>query len=241
MHKARIGPGMLDSLVGRIGLIAGGIGLLLGVATISDPLAARWGWWLWPARAVAAVSILGGLAAVAAFVAALGWRRIDRRRGRGAPDVRIGPTGGPSPEIRLVVTNNGRSDKFQATASIVATRHDVNPRRVGTYALPWQGGNGNLIPLDRLQIGSLVVGRFQLLDPVGIFDRMGEAQVIEWNGRREATWSGFRWIMTSEERLPEYDIEVRIVGEHSARPFIRMYTLTPETFAGPLQLVELHQ
>jgi len=233
---------MLDSLLGRfsliVGLIVGGVGLLIVIATVPDWFAAGLGWWAWPIRALGIASVVVGLVVPGAYAIRWARRRARMRPAQGAPDLDVRPTSGPSPEIRLVVTNQGPRDTFHATARIVAARNDVNPRRDGSYALSWQGAAGNSIVLERLQTGFLAVARFSLLDPQGTLDRMGEAEVTEWNGRHEATWSGFRWVINPQERLPEHDIEVRIMGEHSVLLFRRAYTLTPETFAGPMKLTE---
>jgi hypothetical protein len=162
----------------------------------------------------------------------------EDRPARGTPNLQVHATGGPSPDLRLVVANHGRADTFQATAKIVATRYDVNRPREGAYGLSWQGGTGSSMYLDRLETGFLVLARFKLLEPIGTLDRMWEAQLIEWDGSQEAVWSGFRWTITPDQSLPEYDIDVSIVGRASLRPFAGRYTLVPRSFAGPLELAE---
>jgi len=127
---------MLDSLLGRfsliVGLIVGGVGLLIVIATVPDWFAAGLGWWAWPIRALGIASVVVGLVAPGAYAIRWARRRARMRPAQGAPDLDVRPTSGPSPEIRLVVTNQGPRDTFHATAHIVAARNDVNPRRDGS-------------------------------------------------------------------------------------------------------------
>src|SRR5438093_13012330 len=76
-----------------------------------------------------------------------GWWR--RRIKRGMPRLEVNPTGGPSPDIRLVVTNRDHKSEFHATAALTASRHNSNPLRQGSYALMWLGRGTSTISLDR--------------------------------------------------------------------------------------------
>jgi len=67
--------------------------------------------------------------------------------------------------------------------------------------------------------------------------RMGRAQVIECNGAQEGLWDRFRWMFRRGDALPEFDIDVTIVGSGLSRPFSRRYTLRPAAWIGPLELI----
>jgi len=68
--------------------------------------------------------------------------------------------------------------------------------------------------------------------------RMGQAQVIECNGAQEGLWDGFRWMFQRDDALPEFDINVTIVGSGLSGLFHRRYTLRPAAWIGPLELIE---
>ena len=172
---------LFDSFLARLGAVAGGAGLILAIATSQIPL----GPWLIPVLALAILLILGGLAAVGAPMWKRGYGWIAHR---GAPDLDVEPTGGPSPDLRLVVTNHGRKADFHAMASVIAARNYSNRLRQGSYALLWLGLGTSNLALDKGQSHALLLARFVIHNMTGA--RMGEAQVIECNGSQEAEWDG---------------------------------------------------
>lgn len=225
---------MLDSFLSRIGAVAAGIGLLVGVATSQVTL----GPWIVLARVIAILLIVGGVAAVVLGAARSAWKWRDRWwTGRGAPRLDVEPTGGPSQDVRLVVTNHGRKTDIHATAATVATRNYLNRHREGSYALMWLGRDTNIIPLDKGQRHALLLARWKIVN-MGLADRMGDVQLMECNGTQEALWDGFRWNFSPTESLPEFDIDVTIVGSGLSKPFRRSYTLRPSNWIGPLEVVE---
>lgn len=223
---------MLDSFLVRVSAIAGGVALLVVAATI------HLGPWLVPVLGLALVLIVGGLLAVILHAA-----RSARKAGRGwltrrsAPQLEAAPTGGPSQDLRLFVTNRGRKTEFHATATVVAARKYRNDLRKGSYSLLWLGRATSTISLDTNQSHAILIARFILYDHIPQA-RMGEARVIECNGSQEAEWDGFRWNLIPTEPLPEFDIDVTIVGVGHSEPFIRKYTLRPSGWLGPLELIE---
>lgn len=220
---------LLDSLLSRLGAVAAGAGLLLAIATSQISL----GPWLIPLQVLAILLIVGGLAAVGAPMWKRGHGWIVNR---GAPDLNVEPTGGPSPDLRLVVTNRGRKSDFHATAAVVAARNYQNRIRQGTYALMWLGLGSNNLPLDKGQSHALLLARFLIHNIPGA--RMGEAQLIECNGSQEAEWDGFRWNMEPNESLPEFDVHVTVVGRGRSESVTRSYTLRPSHWIGPLELID---
>ncbi len=158
--------------------------------------------------------------------------------GRGAPNLDVELTGGPGQDVRLVVTNRGRKADFQGTAVVVGTRNYPNNHRQGPYALIWLGRATNVIALDKGQSHALLLARWKIHDSFDPKDRMGEVQLIECNGSQEAEWDGFRWIFQPTEALPEFDIDVTLVGSGLSKLFRRSYTLRPSNWIGPLELIE---
>src|SRR6266478_2480432 len=222
---------MLDSFLARIGSIAAGVGLFVIAATV------QLGGWLLPVLGLATISIVGGLLGVTVIAVKPTWK-LGRGWvvGRGAPDLDIEPTGGSSPDLRIVVTNRGRKTDFHGTAGVVAARNYPNSLHEGSYSLMWLGRGTNILSLDRGQSHALMLARF--LIHYAPLPRMGEAQLIECNGSQEARWDGFRWIMQPNEALTEFDIDVTIVGSGFAKSIKLSYTLRPAAWIGPLELIE---
>ena len=159
------------------------------------------------------------------------------------PRLEVNPTGGPSPDIRLVVTNRDHKSEFHATAALTASRHNSNPLRQGSYALMWLGRGTSTISLDRGQSHALLIARWfehpwRVMANVAPLPRLGEAGIIECNGSAEAEWDGFRWNFIPDAPVPEFDIDVAISGNGWSEPFRRSYTLRPAKWMGPLELVE---
>ncbi len=119
---------------------------------------------------------------------------------------------------------------------MVASRNYPNQLRKGSYVLLWLGPGTSTVTLDTGQSDSLLMARFQEHDLRDA--RMGQAQVIECNGAQEGLWDGFRWIFQRDDALPEFDIDVTIVGSGLSRLFSRRYTLRPAAWIGPLELIE---
>jgi hypothetical protein len=222
---------LLDSFLARVGAIAGGVGLLIVAATV--PL----GPWLVPVLGLATVLTVGGLLAVGLHAVRPAWKWGHHRViSRGAPNITVAPTGGPSEELRLVVMNHGRKNEFHATGTVVAARNYLNPIRTGSYALLWLGHGTSTSALDTGQSDAILIARFELHDIR--YARMGEAHVIECRGSEEARWSGFRWTLEQNEAISEFDIDVTIVGSGLSEQFRRSYTLRPSAWIGPLELIE---
>jgi hypothetical protein len=192
-------------------------------------------------------TVLGGAATLGLLLVALrepigAWWRGRVRRG--VPKLEVNPTGGPSRDIRLVVTNRDRKGDFDATAALTASRHNPNQLRKGPYALMWLGRGSSTITLDRGQSHPLLIARwfehpYHPLPPnVPAPPRLGEVGIIECNGSAEAEWDGFRWNFIADEPVPEFDLDVTVAGTGWEKPFRRSYTLRPAAWIGPLELIE---
>lgn len=160
-------------------------------------------------------------------------------RRRGPPHVDINVTAGSSPEVRINVTNRGPQAQFHATAMEVANRNDPNQIRAGLYAVAWLGHTSNLITLLPQQSHALVVARFQILEfpnPAPM-TRMGQADIMEWDGAKVSLWDTFRWIFEPNGKLAEYDLDVKLFSTVSSEPLLLKYTLRPAAWVGPLELM----
>jgi hypothetical protein len=160
-------------------------------------------------------------------------------RRRGPPQVELTVSGGPSADVRISVRNIGLTADFHATANLVASRNDPNRVRIGNYAVPWLGHSESLITLIRNQSHPLLVARWQGLtfpDPPPI-TRMGQVDIMEWNGSAEAMWDTFRWLFDPNGKLPEYDLDIRLFSTVASEPLALKYILRPSHWTGPLELV----
>ena len=158
---------------------------------------------------------------------------------RGPPRVDITVSGGPSKDVRIFVTNTGPRAEFHATASEVAIRNDPNAIRNGIYSLAWLGRATNRVSLIPQEGHALLVARWQILEfpnPAPMM-RMGEVELIEWDGSQEAVWDTFRWIFDPKQALAEYDLDVKLFSTVASEPLVLRYTLRPSHWTGPLELV----
>lgn len=221
---------MIDSILTRAGAVAAGVGLLLAIASYQVGL----GSWFGLVLALAIALIVGGLLALAIPLARRGrsWSAT-----RGTPDLEARPTGGPSSDLRLVVTNRSHKGEFHGMATVVAARNYPNKLRQGSYALMWLGLGASTTMLNKGQSHAILIARWLMYMDIPP-PRMGEVRLIECNGSQEAEWDGFRWNVLPDENLPEFDIDVSIVGIGWSKPFRRSYTLRPSNWIGPLELFE---
>ncbi len=158
---------------------------------------------------------------------------------RGPPRVDITVSGGPSKDVRIFVTNIGPRAEFHATAREVAIRNDANAIRHGIYSVAWLGRATNRVSLIHQEGHALLVARWQILEvpnPAPMM-RMGEVDLIEWDGSQEAVWDTFRWVFDPAGALAEYDLEVKLFSTVASEPLVLRYTLKPSHWTGPLELV----
>jgi hypothetical protein len=165
-----------------------------------------------------------GLAAVAV---------VARRRAGRTLDLDIHPTGGPSPDVRLVVTNRGKPDEFHVQATIVACRNHGNVHKQGSYAIPWLGIQTDRLRLVRLESHALLVARFNTYD---VPFRVGEVQLIELAGAKEQIWDWFRWVREPGAALPEFDLDLSFRSLTKPIPLELRYTIRPSQWSGPVEL-----
>jgi hypothetical protein len=172
-----------------------------------------------------------GVCGLAALVGGLG---IVAPHIRPVVNVDLVPSGGPSPDLRLAVTNRGHSDEFSARATVMRTRNDPNPIRTGAYQLKWVN---SLLPTQSLLTGHpadlLVATILELPDP---HDRWYRMELEQLQGDAATRWESFTWRGAPEEKLPECDLEISIRAGRSSQPFVAYFTVRP---SGPWQPLEM--
>jgi hypothetical protein len=129
----------------------------------------------------------------------------------------------------------------------VSTAHDLDPVKALSATrtdLPLHisvrcRGRDRSLSLIPQEGHALLVARWQILEfpnPAPM-TRMGEAELIEWDGSQEAVWDTFRWIFDPTQALAEYDLEVKLFSTAASEPLVLRYTLRPSYWTGPLELV----
>src|SRR5260370_27405484 len=147
----------LGGWIGRGGDLASLMGVAWAIpAAVAIAVGLVWQIYRSPGQALTAglfsyVVLQIGLAAIAV---------VARRQASRTPDLDIHPTGGPSPDVRLVVTNRGKPDEFHVQAAIVACRNHGNLHKRGSYAIPWLGLQTDRLHLVHLESHALLVARF---------------------------------------------------------------------------------
>ena len=196
-------------------------------------------WWLWRTIGSPGQALSVGVAAYVVLQIVLAAVAVEaRRQASQAPHLDIQPTGGPSPDVRLVVTNRGKSDDFHVQSAIIACRNHGNVHKQGSYAVPWLDRQTDHLSLVRLKSHALFVARFDIHQVPGppMF-RMGEVQLIEWTGGKEQVWDWFRWVMEPGASLPEFDIDLTFRSVNTRAPLERSYTIRPSKWSGPVELI----
>ena len=74
----------------------------------------------------------------------------------------IGPSEGPSIDLRLTVTNQGHSEKLHATCELLDVRGDPNEPRRGKYSLRWLESGLDVQEVPRGGSASLLIAEFTI-------------------------------------------------------------------------------
>lgn len=131
-------------------------------------------------------------------------------------DVEFAPWEGQRDKMYLTVTNKGPRQPFQAQCRILARRNDPNPPTLGIYDLQWQSG-GMVLTLMPGQSGNLLIASADE-------DR---AQDMEWITLEPAAGQQpieSHWVRGNKTH-PEYDLEIKIIGQESNKPQSEYFTL----------------
>lgn len=167
-----------------------------------------------------------------------------RRKLRGIETkVELLPSSGPSPDLRLTLTNHGESKHFSAKCEILALRNGGNPLRKGVYWLSWIHSDSPQVVVRKNDSENLLIATFTILHFHDEYDkfRMGQVDLWELRGDKKAVFESSRWTMIRGEPLPEYDLDIKVFTEGMIVPFVTRFTVRPKHYNGPLEMVSLGQ
>lgn len=144
----------------------------------------------------------------------------------------LSPSYGPALNLVLAVTNRGKTGQFFAKCTPVALRNSPNELSIRTVALQWENCNNHEITIPKYSTENLIIAKFW----TDYKTMLGEMSLwgLTAKGPGQFEWS--RWNISPEEKLPEYDLEIRIFGEMVSKPHVAKFTLRPRKYSGPLEM-----
>jgi hypothetical protein len=159
----------------------------------------------------------------------------------GTPDLDLQPSSGPSPDLRIAVTNRRSDAEIRVTGRVIGRKNDPNPVRRTAFSLTWMSNQQTALLVRHGHTENVLVAKFEILPPEGVIERMGEMRVIEFqaDGPQVVTWARWNFYKPYQPLLPEIHLELSFHVQGYASPLVRSYALRPEGQYGPLELVPL--
>lgn len=144
----------------------------------------------------------------------------------------LSPSCGPASNLVLAVTNRGKTGQFFAKCTPVALRNSPNELSIRTVALKWENCDRHEITIPKYSTENLIIAKFSK----DYKTMLGEMSL--WNltadGPKQFEWSS--WNISPDEKLPEYDLEIRIFALTAPKPHVAKFTLRPRKYSGPLEM-----
>lgn len=145
--------------------------------------------------------------------------------------VRLIPASGPSSVQLLNVKNLGAEQTFRAECTLLARRNDPNELHHSSFRLEWEGAYKRSVKLRSHGSCNLVIAE---AGRTVAKDSRGNPNPVEWlricglseDGKREAKQTS-RW--SHGDPLPEYDVEITIIGNSGQRGLTEMFTVRAGT------------
>jgi predicted nucleotide-binding protein len=126
------------------------------------------------------------------------------------------PWEGQFEKMCLTVTNRGPSQMFRAQCQVLGRRNDPNPQPIMTFDLNWQYGHRRL-SLASGQSGNLLIASAGE-------DRARDMEWMKLEAARTQNAPDSRW-QRGAQALPEYDVEMKVLGDRSNRPQSEQFTI----------------
>jgi hypothetical protein len=133
-------------------------------------------------------------------------------------NVELTPGRGQGEHIFLMVKNLGPKQTFRAQCRVLARRNDPNPQPVLMFDLNWQYGGRDLY-LARGQEGNILIA-------TAGEDKSIDSEWMKLEAANSQQGPDSRW-MFGAQLLPEYDLEITILGDKSDHPQSERFTVRP--------------
>jgi hypothetical protein len=141
------------------------------------------------------------------------------------------PSAGASTEIVLRILNQGKRRDFQAQCTPITVRNSLNELRRGTFDLKWEHTFDRIVPIGNDASCNLLIARVQNVHT----DGFSEMEIVGLVGQEIRRFEWCRWNTEPNERLPEYDLEIKILSD-GVKPVSEQFTLRPRAWYGPLEM-----
>jgi hypothetical protein len=164
-----------------------------------------------------------------------------RWRAGQTPNLNLQPSSGPSTQVRVAVTNQGRDAQLRVTGRLVGRKNDPNALRRTAFSLAWLANRQPALVVQRGQTENVLVAEFEILEQPGVIERMGEMRVMEFTADGPAAVDTARWsfFQPYQPLLPEIHVELTFHAQGYANAIVRSFMLRPAARFGPLELVPL--
>jgi hypothetical protein len=151
------------------------------------------------------------------------------------PTVKITPTasGGYAPRVVLRVTNDGNKATFRATAEIVGSRHAGMQPTNYTAELRWENRKDPEAVIGRKAGLNLLIAYTHT-----VTQDLSELRLFSVGEDADSYFASARWNVDPQEKLPELDLKVSVYHDLAKGPAIGYFTVRPEKYFGPLEMVK---
>jgi hypothetical protein len=120
------------------------------------------------------------------------------------------PSQGQFDKMYLRVVNHSEPQMFQAQCKVMGRRNDPNPQHFVTFPLNWEHPHGRALYLLKGESGNLLIAS------------AGQDRSVAWIKLESASavpGPESRWSREPHnENLPEYDLEITVLGQQSKNP-----------------------
>jgi hypothetical protein len=135
-----------------------------------------------------------------------------------AMSIELTPGRGQGEHMFLIVKNLGQKQTFRAQCRVLGRRNDPNPEPVSMFDLNWQYGGRDLY-LARGQEGNILIASAGEDKSRGL-----EWMKLETTHGQHAPDSHWNF---GTQLLPEYDLEITVLGNKSEHPQSERFTVRP--------------
>lgn len=156
-------------------------------------------------------------------------------------DLELHPSSGPSSNLVLAVKNKGETRAFSGQCKFLALRNSPNPLSRRTIQLKWENSDTKQITIEENASENLEVAKFILFNfAQNPTDRWAEISFEGLTSQGLQKFESNIWPRIPNEKPPEYDVEISIIGEGVSNPYIARFTVRAEKYSGPLEMIRLN-